>query len=302
MPVVRDDEVRVRVIAGGANAYDWRIMRGDPYLVRLASGLRRPRGVTILGSDMAGKVEAVGKDVTRFRPGDEVYAEVDSGGFAEYVSVRENLLGLKPANLTFEQAAAVPMTGLTALQGLRDTGRIQAGQRVLINGASGGIGTMAVQIAKSYDTQVTGVSSTGNVGLVRSIGADHVIDHTRDDFTAAAERYDLIVDAVGNHSFAALRRALVPKGTLVVVGGIGSGGRWLGPAAQIFKAVVLSPFVEPAPGPRVRQAKPRGPARPEGTHRSRQGHAGHRQDLPTDGCSRGHPLPGRTTCSREGRA
>jgi NADPH:quinone reductase-like Zn-dependent oxidoreductase len=243
-PIVKDDEVLVRIVAGGANAYDWRIMRGDPYLVRLAKGLRRPRGVTILGSDMAGQVEAVGKDVTRFRPGDEVYAEVDSGGFAEYVSVREGVLGLKPANLTFEQAAAVPMTGLTALQGLRDPGRIEAGQRVLINGASGGIGTMAVQIAKSYDTHVTGVCSTTNIGLVRSIGADHVIDYTREDFTGAALRYDLIVDTVGNHSFAALRRALVPRGTLVVVGGIGGGGgRWLGPAAQIFKAVVLSPFV-----------------------------------------------------------
>ena len=234
----------VRIVAGGANASDWRIMRGDPYLARLATGLRKPRAVTILGSDMAGVVDAVGKGVTRFHPGDEVYAEVDTGGFAEYVSVREDLLCLKPANLTFEQAAAVPMTGLTALQALRDPGRIRAGQRTLINGASGGIGTMAVQIAKSFDTSVTGVTSTGNIDLVRSLGADHVIDYNREDFTESAERYDLIVDAVGNHSFSALRRALVPKGTLVVVGGIsGGGGRWLGPAAQIFKAVLLSPFV-----------------------------------------------------------
>jgi NADPH:quinone reductase-like Zn-dependent oxidoreductase len=240
-PVVKDNEVLVRIIAGGANAYDWRIMRGDPYLVRLARGLRKPRVVTILGSDMAGQVETVGKDVTRFRPGDEVYAEVDSGGFAEYISFREDLLGLKPANLTFEQAAAVPMTGLTALQGLRDQGRIEAGQRVLVNGASGGIGTMAVQIAKSYGAHVTGVSSTRNLGLVRSIGADHVIDYTREDFTAAAQRYDMIVDTVGNHSLAAFRHGLVPRGTLVVVGG--GGGRWLGPAAQIFKAVAVSPFV-----------------------------------------------------------
>jgi NADPH:quinone reductase-like Zn-dependent oxidoreductase len=240
-PTFKHNEVLVRIAAGGANPADWRAMRGDPYLVRLARGLRKPRTATVLGSDMAGTVEAVGMDVTRFRPGDEVYAEVDSGGFAEYVSIREDLLGLKPANLTFEQAAAVPMTGLTALQGLRDPGQIQAGQRVLINGASGGIGTMAVQIAKSYDAHVTGVCSTGNLALVRSIGADHAIDYTREDFTDAAARYDLIVDAVGNHSLAALRRALGPRGTLVVVGG--GGGKWLGPAAQILGAVVSSPFV-----------------------------------------------------------
>ncbi len=240
-PVVKDDEVLVRIVAGGANAADWRVMRGDPYLMRLAQGLRRPRVVTILGSDMAGQVEAVGKNVTQFHPGDEVYAEVDSGGFAEYVSVREDLVGLKPTNLTFEQAAAVPMTGLTALQALRDPGRIEAGQRVLINGASGGIGTMAVQIAKAYGAHVTGVCSTKNLDLVRSIGADDAIDYTRSDFTDSAQRYDLIVDAVGNHSFAAFRRALVPKGTLVVVGG--GGGRWLGPLVQISKAIVLSPFV-----------------------------------------------------------
>ena len=240
-PVVKDHEVLVRIAAGGANPADWRAMRGDPYLMRLATGLRRPRAAMILGSDMAGTVEAVGQDVTRFHPGDEVYAEVDSGGFAEYISFREDLLALKPVNLTFEQAAAVPMTGLTALQALRDPGRIQAGQRVLVNGASGGIGTMAVQIAKSYGTHVTGVCSTGNLGLVRSIGADHAIDYTREDFTDAAPRYDLIVDAVGNHSLAAFRRALVPKGTLVVVGG--GGGRWLGPAAQVLGAVVSSPFV-----------------------------------------------------------
>ncbi|MEX1072176.1 MAG: NAD(P)-dependent alcohol dehydrogenase [Chloroflexota bacterium] len=240
-PVVKDDEVLVRVRAGGANPYDWRVMRGDPYLVRLVNGLRRPRRATVLGSDMAGQVEAVGSKVTRFRPGDEVFAEVDAGGFAEYVSVREHLVGLKPANLTFEQAAAVPMTGLTALQGLRDRGRIAAGQRVLINGASGGIGTIAVQIAKSFGAEVTGVCSTRNLDMVRSIGADHVVDYTREDFADGVQRYDLILDTVGNRSLRDLRRALVPKGTLVVTGG--GGGRWLGPAAQIFSAMAVSPFV-----------------------------------------------------------
>jgi NADPH:quinone reductase-like Zn-dependent oxidoreductase len=240
-PVVEDNEVLVRIVAGGANPADWRVMRGDPYIMRIGWGLRGPRRTTVLGSDMAGQVEAVGKDVTRFRPGDEVYAEVDSGGFAEYISFREDLLGLKPANLTFERAAAVPMTGLTALQGLRDPGRIEAGQRVLVNGASGGIGTMAVQLAKAFGADVTGVCSTGNVGLVRSIGADRVIDYTREDFADAAQRYDLILDTVGNRSIAAFRRALAPKGTLVVTGG--GGGRWLGPASQILKVIASSPFV-----------------------------------------------------------
>ena len=241
MPVVKDDEVLVRIVVGGVNPADWRMMRGHPYLVRIPRGLRRPPGVTILGSDMAGQVEAVGKDVTQFRPGDEVYAEVDAGGFAEYVGIREDLLSLKPANLTFEGAAAVPMTGLTALQALRDPGRIEAGQRVLINGASGGIGTMAVQIAKLYGTDVTGVCSTRNLDLVRSIGADHAIDYTREDFADGQRRYDLILDTVGNRSLAAFRRALTPRGTLVVTGG--GGGRWLGPATQIMRTIALSPFV-----------------------------------------------------------
>jgi NADPH:quinone reductase-like Zn-dependent oxidoreductase len=190
---------------------------------------------------MAGEVEAVGKDVTRFRPGDEVYAEVDAGGFAEYVSVPEKLLGLKPANLTFEQAAAVPMTAVTALQALRDRGRIEAGQRVLINGASGGIGTFAVQIAKSYGAHVTGVCSTRNVDMVRSIGADDVVDYTREDFADGTRRFDLILDTVGNRSLSEYRRALTPKGTLVMIGGRGS--RLLGPAGQLFRAMALSPFV-----------------------------------------------------------
>ncbi len=240
-PVVKADEVLIRIRAAAANPADWRVMRGDPYLMRVTTGLRKPRRVAVLGSDMAGQVEAVGKDVTRFRPGDEVFAEVDAGGFAEYISFPEDLLAHKPTNLTFEQAAAVPMTAMTALQGLRDPGRIEAGQKVLINGASGGIGTFAVQIAKSFGAEVTGVCSTRNVDLVRSIGADHAIDYTREDFTNAAQRYDLILDTVGNHSLAAFRRALVPKGTLVVTGG--GGGRWFGPLTQILSAIVSSPFV-----------------------------------------------------------
>ncbi len=240
-PVAKDNEVLVRIVAAAINPYDWRMMRGDPYLVRVARGLRKLRVVTVLGSDMAGQVEAVGKDVTRFRPGDAVFGEVDTGGFAEYVSFSEDLLGPKPINLTFEGAAALPMTGITALQALRDRGRIQAGQHVLINGASGGIGTMAVQLAKAFGAEVTGVCSSRNVDLARSVGADHVVDYTREDFTRSAKRYDLILDAVGNHSLTAFRRALVPRGTLVIVGG--GGGRWFGPATQVLKAMFASPFV-----------------------------------------------------------
>lgn len=240
-PVVRDDEVLVRVRAVGANPYDWRTMRGDPYLVRIARGLPRPRRPIVMGSDMAGHVEAVGKDVTKFLPGDEVYGEVDSGGLAEYISFPERKLALKPVNLTFEEAAAVPMAAITALQALRNRGRIKAGQSVLINGASGGIGTFAVQLAKAFGAQVTGVCSTRNLDLVRSIGADHVIDYTEQDFTRAEQRYDLILDTVGNHSVAAFRRALVRKGTLVVTGG--GGGRLLGPASQVLKVLLVSPFV-----------------------------------------------------------
>jgi len=240
-PMVKDTDVLVRIRAVGANPYDWRVMRADPHLVRLSRGLRRPRNGTVLGSDMAGQVEAVGMDVTRFRPGDEVFAEVDQGGLAEYISFPEKTLGLMPANLTFEQAAAVPMAGLTALQALRNRGRIQAGQKVLINGASGGIGTFAVQLAKAFGAEVTGVCSARHLDLVRSIGADHVIDYTREDFTRGAQRYDLILDTVGDHSASAFRRALVPKGTLVVTGG--GGGKWLGPASQVLKVMALSPFV-----------------------------------------------------------
>jgi NADPH:quinone reductase-like Zn-dependent oxidoreductase len=191
-PVVKDDEVLVRVRAASANPADWHFMRGLPYIMRPQSGLAKPKN-SVLGRDVAGQVEAVGKDVTQFRPGDEVFANVEGRGFAEYTSVSEGFLVLKPANLTFEQAAAVPLAALTALQGLRDAGQLQSGQKVLIIGASGGVGTFAVQIAKSFGADVTGVCSTRNVEMVRSLGADHVIDYTQQDFTQSGQKYDLIL-------------------------------------------------------------------------------------------------------------
>ena len=189
-PVVGDDEVLVGVRAVSANPRDWHLMRGLPYFVRLQFGLRGPKQ-EVLGGDVAGRVEAVGRAVTRFRPGDEVFADIETGGFAEYAAVREDLLEPKPANLGFEQAAAVPLAALTALQGLRDHGRVQPGQKVLIIGAAGGVGTFAVQLAKLSGAEVTGVCSTGKLDLVRSLGADHVIDYTREDFTRGDQRYDL---------------------------------------------------------------------------------------------------------------
>ncbi|MGH3052799.1 MAG: NAD(P)-dependent alcohol dehydrogenase, partial [Gaiellaceae bacterium] len=240
-PVAKDDEALVRVRAASANPYDWHLLRGIPYIVRPQSGLRRPKN-TVLGSDMAGEVEAVGKDVTRFRPGDEVFANVETGGFAEYACVSEDFLGLKPANLTFEQAAAVPLAGLTALQGLRDAGKVQPEQKVLIIGASGGVGTFAVQIGKHFGADVTGVCSTRKVEMVRSLGADHVIDYTQGDFTQSGQQYDLVFQLAGTRSPSDCRRALTSKGTLVLSSGE-SGGRWIGPVDRIIKAVVLSPFV-----------------------------------------------------------
>ncbi len=241
-PAISDTEVLVRIKAASANPYDWHHMRGLPYLIRLTGiGLREPKSPTVLGSDMAGWVEAVGASVTRFQTGDAVYAEVGSGGFAEYVAVSEDSLGRKPAKATFEQAAAIPMAGMTALVGVRDKGAVQPGQSVLINGASGGVGTFAVQIAKSFGAEVTGVCSTKNVDLVRSIGADHVIDYTQTDFTEGAKRYDLVLDTVGNHSMKSCRRVLTPRGTYGASGG--GRGRWFGPATQQLKAVALSPFV-----------------------------------------------------------
>jgi NADPH:quinone reductase-like Zn-dependent oxidoreductase len=239
-PVVNDDEVLVRVRAASVNPRDWHFMRGLPSVMR-PIGLRIPKDGG-LGSDVAGQVEAVGKTVTRFRPGDEVFADVLRGGFAEYTAVSEEFLELKPANLTFEQAAAVPLAALTALQGLRDHGRVQPGQKVLIIGASGGVGTFAVQIAKWLGADVTGVCSTRNVDMVRSIGADHVVDYTQEDFTQTGRKYDLILQLAGTRSPSDCRRALTSKGTLLLSSGE-SDGRWIGPLDRIVKAVVLSPFV-----------------------------------------------------------
>jgi len=215
-PIPQDNQVLVRVYAASANPLDWHRMRGAPFLARLDGGLRKPKNPR-LGADIAGRVEAVGSSVTQFQPGDEVFGYV-TGAFAEYVCACETDVALKPANLSFEQAASVPVVAFTALQGLRDTGHIQSGQTVLVNGASGGVGTFAVQLAKSFGAEVTGVCSTRNLDLVRSIGADHVIDYTREDFTRTGQRYDLMYDAVGNRSVADYRRALRPQGRCVIAG------------------------------------------------------------------------------------
>ena len=240
-PAVGAGDVLVRVRAAGVNRADGFILTGRPYVMRLATGLLKPKS-SGLGADLAGVVKAVGQDVTRFRPADEVFGEVSMGAcFAEYARAPEDVLAPKPANLTFEQAAAVPMAALTALQLLRDGGRIEAGQKVLINGASGGVGTFAVQIARSFDAVVTGVCSTPNVELVRSLGADRVIDYTRENFTEGDERYDLMLDNVGNRSLRQCRRVLAPDATYISNGG--RDGRWLGPAAHLIQTLILSPFV-----------------------------------------------------------
>lgn len=239
-PEPGDNEVLVRVQAAGVDRGVWHLMTGLPYLARLAFGFRAPKN-PVLGMDVAGVVEAVGENVTRFRPGDEVFG-IGRGTFAEYASVREEKLAPKPSNLTFEESAALAISGLTALQGLRDHGRVEPGQKVLVIGASGGVGTFAVQIAKAFGAEVTGVCGAAKVEMVRSIGADHAIDYTREDFAGGGMRYDVILDIGGNSSLARLRRALTAKGTLVLVGGEG-GGRWLGVVARLLRARLLSPFV-----------------------------------------------------------
>ncbi len=215
-------------------------MRGTPYFMRLDAGLRRP-AVVRLGVDFSGTVTAVGPRVTRFKTGDAVFG-ARSGALAEYVAAPERLLAPKPARITFEQAAAVPVAALTALQALRDHGRLQPGQRVLINGASGGVGTFAVQIAKALGGEVTGVSSGRNLALVRSLGADHAVDYTAENYTTGAARYDLIVDMVGNHPLLDNRRVLTPHGAYVMVGG--PDGRWIAPVDRVIRMVLLSPFIE----------------------------------------------------------
>jgi len=240
-PVPADDQVLIRVRASSVNPYDWHYLTGLPKLFRPAFGLRRPK-YRILGADLAGQVEAVGREVTGFRPGDEVYGQTAAGAFAEYVAVGEGALAPKPADLTFEQAAAVPLAGFTALQALRDQGKVRPGQRVLVNGASGGVGTLAVQIAKAYGAEVTGVCSTVNQDLVRSLGADHLVDYTREDFTAGPRRYHLLLDNVGNRTLSDYRRALEPKGMYLASHGQPE-HRWLGPLWFFARMALVSPFV-----------------------------------------------------------
>ena len=240
-PEIGDDEVLVRVRAAGVDQGVWHVMTGLPYPIRLAGyGLRGPK-TPVLGADVAGVVEAVGKDVTRFQPGDEVFG-IAKGSYAQYARARADRLAPKPANLSLEQAAVVAISGLTALQAVRDHGRVESGQKVLVIGASGGVGTYAVQLAKAFGAEVTGVCSTTKVDIVRSIGADHVIDYTRDDFAAGEQRYDVVVDIGGNSSLSRLRRALTRKGTLVIAGGE-TDGRWLGGSDRQVRALLLSPFV-----------------------------------------------------------
>ena len=215
-PVPRDDEVLIKVRAASVNPLDWRLMKGEPWFLRLFFGLRKPR-LGRPGVDVAGEIEAVGRNVTQFKPGDGVFGSCRAA-FAEYVCTAESKIAMKPDNVTFEQAASVNVAGLTALQGLRDKGKIQPGSQVLINGAAGGVGTFAVQIAKSFGADVTGVCSTRNVAMVKSIGANEVIDYTQHDFTTSDQRYDLILDCVGNHSFSACRRVLNPQGRFLMVG------------------------------------------------------------------------------------
>jgi NADPH:quinone reductase-like Zn-dependent oxidoreductase len=242
-PVPNDNQLLIRVRGASVNPLDWHYMEGTPYLGRLVEfGLLKPE-VTRLGVDYAGTVEAVGKNITQFKPGDEVYGN-RFGAFAEYVVASEKALALKPANLTFEQAASVPVAAVTALQALRDKGKIQPGQKVLINGASGGVGTFAVQIAKSFGAEVTGVCSGRNAEMVRSIGADHVIDYTKEDFATSGQRYDLIVDNVGNRSLLECRRVLNPKGKIILIGGGGvNDSRWTGPLIDVIKMLGLKSFV-----------------------------------------------------------
>jgi len=243
-PVPNDDQVLVKVRAASVNPYDWHFIEGTPKIVHLLGvGLRKPKD-TRVGVDFAGTVESVGKNVTQFKPGDDVFGG-RGGAFAEYVCPRAvRAVAIKPPNITFEQAASVNIAGITALQALRDKGKVQPGQKVLINGASGGVGTFAVQIAKSLGADVTGVCSTRNVDLVRSLGADRVIDYTKEDFAKGAERYDVILDNVPNHSLSECRRILNPNGKYVMIGGGGpNDNRWIGPFGRVINTMVLSPFV-----------------------------------------------------------
>ncbi len=239
-PAPGENDVLIKVRAASVNPLDWRFMRGTPYIGRLMFGLRKPK-ITRLGADVAGQVEAVGGKVSQFQPGDQVFGGC-RGAFAEYACTAESALVKKPDSVTFEQAAALPVAGLTALQALRDKARTGPGQKVLINGAAGGVGTFAVQIAKVFGAEVTGVCSTRNVELVRSLGADHVIDYTQAEFTKGGQRYDVLLDMVANHPLRECRRILRPQGIYLLVGG--PEGRWAGPLARLLQTLVLSPFVK----------------------------------------------------------
>jgi NADPH:quinone reductase-like Zn-dependent oxidoreductase len=256
-PVPTDDQVLIKVRAAAVNPYDWHFIRGTPYVMRMMiGGLRKPKDPRV-GVDYAGTVEAVGKNVTQFKPGDEVFGN-RTGAFAEYLCARpDRAIALKPANMTFEQVAGVPVAGLTALQGLRDHGKVQLGQKVLINGASGGVGTFAVQIAKALGAEVTGVCSTRNVDLVRSLGADHVIDYTKEDFTKGEQRYDVILDNVGTQPLSGFRRVLAENGICVIIGGGGpNDGKWVGPMSRPIKAKLMSPFIKQKIGMMMAEGKP----------------------------------------------
>src|SRR5437588_1309080 len=255
-PTPADDQIRVRVRAASVNPYDWHFVEGTPKIIRLMGiGLRKPKEIR-LGVDFAGTVEAVGKNVTQFKPGDEVFGGRD-GAFAEYVCRRAvGAVAPKPANITFEQAASMNIAGITALQAVRDKGKVQPGQKVLINGASGGVGTFAVQIAKSFGADVTGVCSTRNLDMVRSLGADHVIDYTKEDFTKSAQRYDVVLDNVPNHSLSECRRILNPTGKYVMIGGGGpNDNRWIGPFGRLIQTLVMAPFVSQKMGMMMAELK-----------------------------------------------
>lgn len=241
-PVPGEDQVLVKVEATSVNALDWHLMRGDPYLARLGLGLRRPKE-RIRGRDFAGRIEAVGRAVTDLKPGDEVYGAA-VGAFAEYLCAPAHAVGLRPANLSAAQAAAIPIAGITALMGVRDAARVHSRQTVLVNGASGGVGTFAVQLAKHFGAEVTAVCSTRNVDLVTSLGADHVVEYTREDFARGGRRYDVVFDLVGNRSLSTLRTVLTPKGILVLSGGgVSKGGSLVGPLGLMVRAKLAAPFV-----------------------------------------------------------
>jgi NADPH:quinone reductase-like Zn-dependent oxidoreductase len=252
-PVAGDDEMLVRVHAASVHADVWHVMRGVPYVLRvMGAGLRAPKNL-VPGTDLSGVVESIGINVTRFRPGDEVFGQSlvanlwrHGGAFAEYAAVPEARFELKPAGLTFEQAAAVPTSGSLAVQGVRDEGRVRVGQRVLINGAGGAVGTFAVQLAKASGADVTGVDAAAKLEMIRSIGADRVLDHIQEDFTRSGERYDVVLDIAGNHPWADVKRALTPEGTYVLIGHDqygAAGHRWFGSLGRFFKLMVISPFV-----------------------------------------------------------